>query len=98
MDVGEEQEQDAAALKALIINTQPDEVKPLVDYINNDLLTGAAAGAQIRLYPMVLDRLVKINHQAESPDDYEQQRAQRLLLRDFNLSARTLNSLTNLSD
>ncbi len=77
----------ADAPNHFLINIQPDEVKPLRRFIDNDLLMGKAANTKIQLYPMVLGRLVEINQKAVSPDDYEQQRAQRLLMREFNLSA-----------
>jgi putative ABC transport system permease protein len=38
------------------------------------------------LYPMILGRLVKINNAAINSDDYESERAKRLLAREFSLS------------
>jgi putative ABC transport system permease protein len=63
-----------------LINIQPNEVKPLQNLL-------AKESIETPLYPMVLGRLVKINGQAVSEDDYDNQRAKRLLIREFNMSA-----------
>lgn len=66
-----------------LINIQPDEVAPLKSLL-------AKENVKTPIYPMVLGRLVKINGKPVSPDDEkykENQRAQRLLIREFNLSA-----------
>ncbi|MBU0654478.1 MAG: FtsX-like permease family protein [Gammaproteobacteria bacterium] len=63
-----------------LINIQPAEVKPLEAFL-------AGHGVKTHLYPMVRGRLVEINGQPVQPEDYENQRAQRLLEREFNLSS-----------
>ncbi len=63
-----------------LINIQPDEVNPLQSLL-------AKESIETPLYPMVLGRLAKINGQAVSEDDYDNQRAKRLLIREFNMSA-----------
>ncbi|MCF6189667.1 MAG: FtsX-like permease family protein [Cocleimonas sp.] len=63
-----------------LINIQPDEVEPLQKLLSKDKI-------ETPLYPMVLGRLVKINDKAVSEDDYETDRAKRLLIREFNMSA-----------
>lgn len=66
-----------------LINIQPDEVQPLQALL-------AKENIETPLYPMTLGRLVKINNKTISPDDAvysENERAQRLLIREFNLSA-----------
>ena len=73
----------ADAPNHFLINIQPDEVKPLTSML-------AEKNVQTPIYPMILGRLVEVNEQAVSPDDEqynENQRAQRLLIREFNLSA-----------
>jgi len=66
-----------------LINIQPDEVKPIQSLLAKDNI-------ETPLYPMTLGRLTKINGELVSPDDEayaENERAQRLLIREFNLSA-----------
>ncbi len=66
-----------------LINIQPDEVKSLQSLL-------AKQNIETPLYPMTLGRLLKVNGKAISPDDEkyaENERAQRLLIREFNLSA-----------
>ncbi|PID33891.1 MAG: hypothetical protein CR955_00275 [Thiotrichales bacterium] len=66
-----------------LINIQPDEVGPLKSLL-------AKENTKAPIYPMVRGRLVEINNKPVSPDDLqykENQRAQRLLIREFNLSA-----------
>ena len=74
----------ADAPNHFLINIQPDEVKPLQAFLHKNL---TITEDQAPLYPMLLGRLVEINNKSVSPDDYEKQRAQRLLIREFNLSA-----------
>ncbi len=74
----------ADAPNHFLINIQPDEVKPLQAFLHKNLSINKN---QMPLYPMLLGRLVAINNKAVSPDDYQKQRAQRLLIREFNLSA-----------
>lgn len=61
-----------------LINVQPNQVAPL-----HELLAGA--GVEARLYPMIRGRLVAINGREVHPEQYED-RAQRLVAREFNLS------------
>jgi len=71
-----------------LINIQPDELKPLQTLLaKNEIKTP--------LYPMVLGRLIKINGKATSEDDYDNQRAKRLLIREFNMSANSSIPLGN---
>ncbi len=73
----------ADAPNHFLINIQPDEVKPLTTLL-------AEKSVKTPIYPMVLGRLVEVNDKPISPDDMEykeNQRAQRLLIREFNLSA-----------
>ncbi len=73
----------ADAPNHFFINIQPYEIEPLKEML-------AKQEVKAPLYPMIRGRLVEINNQAVSPDDdkyKENQRAQRLLIREFNLSA-----------
>jgi len=63
-----------------LINIQPEEVEPLQALLAKDKI-------ETPLYPMVLGRLTKINDKSVSEDDYESERAKRLLIREFNMSA-----------
>ncbi len=77
----------ADAPNHFFINIQPDEVKPLQGFLQDSM---AINKDEAPLYPMILGRLVEINNKAVSPDDeaYKNNtRAQRLLIREFNLSA-----------
>ncbi len=63
-----------------VVNIQPDQV----DAVRAAL---AQAGvAQPELHPMVRGRLVTINGAPVRPEDYDEDRAQRLIDREFNLS------------
>ncbi len=63
-----------------VINIQPDQVTSLRAFF-------AARGiAQPALFPMVRGRLVEINGRAVSSNDYVEDRAKRLIDREFNLS------------
>jgi putative ABC transport system permease protein len=62
-----------------LINIQPDQV----DGVNARL---KAAGIDAELHPMVRGRLVQINGKAIGPESYSDDRAQRLVDREFNLS------------
>ena len=63
-----------------LINIQPDEVNSLKSFLQQDTELTTA------VYPMVRGRLVAINDEPVFPDAYEDQRAQRLVTREFNLS------------
>jgi putative ABC transport system permease protein len=63
-----------------IINIQPDQVDAIKRFF-------AAHGvASLELYPMVRGRLVRINERAVSEDGYADDRARRLVNREFNLT------------
>ncbi len=65
-----------------VINIQPDQVQPVAR-----LLEGAGVAAEI--LPMVRGRLVRIGGRPAGPADYpDDERAQRLVEREFNLSWR----------
>ena len=65
-----------------LINIQPDQVAEVEQFF-------AQHGVgNVPLYPMVRGRLVAINGQEVSVDDYPDDRAKRLLMREFNLSWR----------
>jgi putative ABC transport system permease protein len=63
-----------------LINIQPDEVDALKSFLQE------RAELSTEIYPMIRGRLVAINDNAVDPDNYEEQRAQRLASREFNLS------------
>ncbi len=63
-----------------IVNIQPDQREAVA-------ATLAQSGVKAaELYPMIRGRLVQVNGQAVRPEDYEGDRAQRLVDREFNLS------------
>ncbi|WP_119354941.1 ABC transporter permease [Azohydromonas sediminis] len=63
-----------------VINIQPEQGEPFRAAL-------AEAGvARYDWYPMIRGRLVAINGRAVDPDDYADERAQRLVEREFNLS------------
>ena len=63
-----------------LINIQPDQVEQVQSFLRTELHVQSA------LYPMVRGRLTAINNRAINPDDYADDRAQRLASREFNLS------------
>ncbi len=66
-----------------LINIQPNEVEPLTKLLEKENVV-------MPIYPMVRGRLVEVNSKPITPNDAafsENQRAQRLLTREFNLSA-----------
>jgi putative ABC transport system permease protein len=63
-----------------VINIQPDQVEPVRAFF---VAEGVAAPA---LYPMVRGRLTSLNARRVSEDDYAEDRARRLVNREFNLS------------
>jgi putative ABC transport system permease protein len=70
-----------------VINIQPEQVKPLTAFFKANNFAGTD------LFPMVRGRLTAINAKPVSPDNYQDQRAKRLVEREFNLSwAKTLQS------
>jgi len=63
-----------------IINIQPEQLEPLARFF-------AARGvAQPPVFPMVRGRLVQLNERPVSSSDYDDDRARRLVDREFNLS------------
>ena len=63
-----------------VINVQPDQQQAFRGFV-------AQAGAElVDWFPMVRGRLVSINGQAVKAEDFEGERAQRLVEREFNLS------------
>ncbi|MCS6995558.1 MAG: FtsX-like permease family protein [Casimicrobiaceae bacterium] len=62
-----------------LINIQSDQIEPLRALL-------AARGQQARFYPMVRARLIAINGRPVSAKDYADERAKRLIDREFNLS------------
>ena len=65
-----------------VINVQPDQTKAFQNAITQ------AGVVQYDWYPMIRGRLVAINDKPVSPADYLEDRAKRLVDREFNLSAR----------
>ena len=66
-----------------LINIQPQDVEPITKMLAQDNINTP-------IYPMIRGRLVELNNQAISPDDKayaENQYAQRMLIREFNLSS-----------
>ncbi len=70
----------ADAPNRFVINIMPDQTSAFTGAIK------AAGITQFDLYPMIRGRLVAINGRAVSPDDYSDERARRLIDREFNLS------------
>jgi putative ABC transport system permease protein len=63
-----------------IVNVQPEQVEPIQRFLSDRGMTAP------RLYPMVRGRLVAIGERGVSVDDYPDDRARRLVTREFNLS------------
>lgn len=71
----------ADAPNRFVINIQPDQAAAVRAMF-------AAAGVEASLAPMVRARLIRVNGHAVSAADYAEERAQRLVEREFNLSWR----------
>lgn len=70
----------ADAPNRFVINIQPDQLEPLRRFFADD-------GRPVPLLqPMIRGRLVQVNGRPVGPDDYTDDRARRLVDRDFNLS------------
>lgn len=69
----------ADAPNYFLINVQPDQVEAVRAHLQD------SGGVEPRFYPMVRGRLVAINGRAVRAEDYED-RARRLVAREFNLS------------
>ena len=72
-----------------IVNIQPHQLQPLAEFF------AARNVAQPTIYPMVRGRLVQINDRPVSSASYEDDRARRLMDREFNLSWTTVMSPDN---
>lgn len=66
-----------------VINIQPDQKNAV------EQLLHSGGVSQARLYPMIRGRLVQINDQPVTGDTYQEDRARRLVDREFNLSTMT---------
>ena len=62
-----------------VINVQPDQVAGVGQRLHD-------AGIEAELHPMIRGRLIKVNGKAVGPETYSEDRAQRLVDREFNLS------------
>jgi putative ABC transport system permease protein len=62
-----------------VVNIQPDQAAAVESRL-------AAAGIDVPLHPMVRGRLVQINERSIGPANFNSERAQRLVDREFNLS------------
>lgn len=62
-----------------VINIQPEQRQPVADFLH-------ARGVDADLSPMVRGRLTAISGRPVKPEDYPEERAQRLVEREFNLS------------
>ncbi len=62
-----------------VINVQPDQVAGVGQRLRE-------AGIEAELHPMIRGRLIKVNGKAVGPESYTEDRAQRLVDREFNLS------------
>ena len=70
----------ASAPNRFVINIQPAQSQAFLDTLKN-------AGVQkFDWYPMVRGRLVAVNSQSVSPQDYAEERAKRFVDREFNLT------------
>ncbi len=68
------------AANRFIINIQPDQTQVVLDFFAQRKLS------KVALYPMVRGRLVSINDKAVDATSFEDERARRLVQREFNLS------------
>jgi putative ABC transport system permease protein len=71
----------ADAPNRFVVNVQPEQVAPVAVQLKTD-------GVAAELFPMVRGRLTQINGKAVGPADFTDERAQRLIDREFNLSWR----------
>jgi len=70
----------ADAPNRFVINIQPDQVAPLGQFFRDE------GRMPPLMQPMIRGRLVAVNGRPVGPDDYPDERAKRLVDRDFNLS------------
>ena len=73
-----------------VINVMPEQSEAFQQALR------AGGVARFDWYPMIRGRLVAINDKAVTPDDYKEDRAQRLLDREFNVSFSTVQPPHNL--
>ena len=66
-----------------IINIQPDQQQPLTDRLI------ASGVSDVSLQPMIRGRLIQVSGKEIQSDSYQEERAQRLVEREFNLSSMT---------
>lgn len=72
-----------------VINIQPDQTQAFQASLKQANVTG------YDWYPMIRGRLVAVNGKEVSPSDYTDDRAKRMVDREFNLSARSLQPENN---
>ncbi len=70
----------ADAPNRFVINIQPDQSQDFLAYVNE------AGIKRLDWYPMIRVRLIEINGKPIRPEDYTDERAQRLVEREFNMS------------
>jgi putative ABC transport system permease protein len=70
----------ADAPNRFVINIQPSQAEPFLATLRE------AGVSQLDWYPMIRGRLVAVNGESVMPTQYTEERAQRLLDREFNLS------------
>jgi putative ABC transport system permease protein len=70
----------ADAPNRFVINIQPDQSQPFLDHLK------VAGVRTLDWYPMIRGRLVEINGQAVRAESYTDDRAKRLIEREFNIS------------
>jgi putative ABC transport system permease protein len=70
----------ADAPNRFVINIQPDQAQAFLAHLDQ------AGVAQRDWYPMIRGRLVQVNGKAVRPEDFTDERAQRLVEREFNMS------------
>lgn len=70
----------ADAPNRFIVNVQPQQVEPIKRFFGEHGMTSPA------IHPMVRGRLVKIGDRSVSAESYGDERAKRLITREFNLS------------
>lgn len=68
------------AVNRFVINIMPDQSEAFQSNLR------AAGVSQYDWYPMIRGRLIEVNGQTVSPDSYADDRAQRMVEREFNLS------------
>ncbi len=70
----------ADAPNRFVINIQPDQAKAFLSHLDGEGIH------QRDWYPMIRGRLVQVNGKAVRPEDFSDERAQRLVEREFNMS------------